>query len=44
METYKIINLDILLQKILIDNMNYIIINKENGGYSTLIINILNYL
>ena len=34
METYKFTKLDngdILLQKIIIDNTNYIIINKENG-------------
>jgi hypothetical protein len=34
METYKFINLDngdILLQKLIIDDTNYIIINKENG-------------
>lgn len=34
METYKLIELDngdILLQKFAIDNVNYTVINKENG-------------
>ena len=34
MDTYKFIKLDngdILLQKIIIDNVNYTVVNKENG-------------
>ena len=41
METYKFTKLnngDILLQKIVIDNINYTVINKENGDKITIIL------